>query len=473
MGAPTIIIYTPFDIFYSNKTLIEFNFSSIDRNLSVCELYGNFNSEFKINQTLKNPKNFSINSFGLNLSDGNYLWGIRCNNSNSKAAYSNNYSLIVDTKYPDISISEPKNFITTRKNIPLIFDVYDSSPMNCSYNITNFLGYSREITIPGCENSFINVPSDGDYTINLNVVDYAGHFSSVSSNFSVDSVIIIPPSSSGGGGGYVSSGFIGGSSSTIKKSANNTILLLAKIEDFIGYFGDKKTLSLNIKNNGKIFLNNCKLVSSGDYNTWLYSSQIQGIAPGQNIDYIFDINIPENLLSGNYKIDINVICDEKNSSTSFLISVPSDNERIEINDLKINKGVLNLVYDFESYKLIGKPVQISIWLVDDNKNEIKRINDNFDLTESKIQRSINISYPRGLVGVYSINIANSNDLNNFAGQSIILGKNIATGYAVLDNSSGKMVAYVIFILIIIIGLYFIVRRNRKKKMVLHRVKLKG
>jgi len=35
IGAPTIIIYTPFDIFYSNKTLIEFNFSSIDNSSSI------------------------------------------------------------------------------------------------------------------------------------------------------------------------------------------------------------------------------------------------------------------------------------------------------------------------------------------------------------------------------------------------------------------------------------------------------
>jgi hypothetical protein len=63
-------------------TALQFNYTSTDLNLDVCELWGNFSGTWKKNQTDISPQNQGVNSFAtITLGDGFYKWNVRCNDS--------------------------------------------------------------------------------------------------------------------------------------------------------------------------------------------------------------------------------------------------------------------------------------------------------------------------------------------------------------------------------------------------------
>ncbi len=263
-----------------------------------------------------------------------------------------------------------------------------------------------------------------------------------------------PPASNGGGGGG------GGSSGNISVSVQGK-MEISRIENFVARAGDKKTLSLKVRNNGKSFLNNCRLIGNEQINSWIYSSKIQGIAPGENANFVFNINIPEEIDSGDYNGVIEIICDEASSSSSIIISIPKTLSSLKIKEIKQDKNKLNINYQLESKDI--KDTNIEIWMVDKDKNEIGRVKDSFKTQKGINERKIVMNLPEDAIGIYSIYFAISPDLEKFIKQSIVIGKTSTTGLSVLDTTRGKVVAFIIFILMLLAGLFLIIRENMKPK----------
>ena len=67
---------------------------------------------------------------------------------------------------------------------------------------------------------------------------------------------------------------------------------------------------INVENTGRVFLNKCKLIASGEISSWTYSTQIEGIAFGQEVDFEFNLNVPEETEPGDYSGELEVNCDE-------------------------------------------------------------------------------------------------------------------------------------------------------------------
>jgi len=275
---------------------------------------------------------------------------------------------------------------------------------------------------------------------------------------------VTPPSggSSSGGGG-------GGSSSS--SAAQTEKLSISGISDIIARAGDKKTLSLNAKNIGKIFLNNCKLKVSGEISSWVYSTEISGIAPGENKNFVLDLNVPEGIEEKDYSGKIGINCDEGNIEQDIKISMPKGLQYIKIKEIKQDNGNLNVIYSYE-----GNPgkIDVEIWMLNQDNVEYERIKDSFSAEDSSvIERNAVINIPKDLTGIYSVNIALSSNLNNPVKQSVVLGKSSTTGFAVLDEPGNKLIAYVVFLLIIVGGVLFIVFGwNRKDKGIKTKIKVR-
>jgi len=457
VGAPTIVLYSPIDVYFSSGEDIEFSYTPTDLDLESCELWGDFSGNFGLNQTDSSVTSGSVNSFNLDLEDGNYLWNIRCNDSLGNSAINGNKSFYVDTIEPNLSISEPSGAKTSRTEIPLAFSASDSNLDGCWYNV--YQGDSLHVsnTSVNCSVSSItfDVAADGNFVLYFYVNDSASNSNNASSSFSVDTSSTPPPDDGGGGGSS------GGGSIASPKTIVEGKLEVSEVGEVIAQKGDKKTLSINVQNIGKIFVNNCRLIAKGDLSSWIYSTQMQGVAPGENIDFIFDLNIPEEIQGGDYSGNLEINCDEASDSQGIIVSIPVGLQLIEIKEVKNEPEGLNIYYTLDSDQIVGASVSVEVWIVNEDGQEVKRVVDSFSVQEGLIERSIVVELPEDLVGIYSVYFALSSDLESFVKQSVVLGKSSTTGFAVLGGTRGKIIGYVIFIGVIVAGIFFILRKHGK------------
>jgi len=452
VGAPTIILNSPID-FYSSSHDITFSYTPTDIDLQSCELWGDFNGEFKLNQTDNSPDNNVANTFSLNLNDGNYEWNIRCNDSQGHSAFNGNKTFYVDTISPSISLTQPTGAKTSR-TITASWSVTDLNLQSCWYNV--YRGASPEIAnnVVNCSlNTVIfSVSSDGNFVFNFYANDSAGNINSVNSSFSVSTSVPINPPSSGSSGG-------GGGGSFILPNQTGK-LQVSLIGNIIAHPGDNKKMLLAVKNTGRIFLNNCRLIAKGNISSWIYSTNLKGIAPGQNIDFDFDLNVPEEITSEITKGSLEFKCEEANNVQNISVSIPKEFGLIEIKDIKQEGDILKISYVLDGSKFVGDNIDVEIWLTNENETELKRIVDKSPINkEGLIERNVEMQLPEGLEeGVYFIYFAFSSDANNFIKKPVVLS---VTGRAVLDSEKGKFWIYILFLLIIGIAIIFIWRRHSK------------
>lgn len=454
IGSPTIMLNSPIGIYLNNQD-VTFRYTSSDSDLQSCELWGNFDGEFKLNQTDISPTNNTENTFALNLPDGAYIWNIKCNDCLGHSVFNGNKTFYVDTIAPTITITNPTGTKTSRTGIPIQFLIIDASPATCRYNVKYTTG--QEVlgnTTINCSSTSFGVSTDGDYILTFYVKDFANNLNSASSSFSVDtSASVSPPSGGGGGGG-------GGSGSSAFNTSQSGKLSVSQLGSIIAHQGDKKTLSLNVKNTGKIFLNNCRLIAKGDIISWIYSSQKQGIAPGENIDFNFDLNIPEEIEKKDYNGELEVKCDEGNDVQIVVVSIPGLGS-ITIKNISQEKDILRINYDFDSSNFIGEETSVDIWIVNNDGIEVKRVQDSFPVNKDGATHRILEIDASDLSGIYDIYFALSDNLNNFIRQSVVLGKSGVTGFVVFDTDRGKLTIYIIFLAIIAIAIFFIWKRHGK------------
>jgi len=454
VGSPSIVLNYPINVYFSLEGLIQFNYTPTDVDLDSCELWGNFDGEFKLNQTDSSPTSGSENTFSLNLGDGIYLWNIRCVDDIGNSAFNGNKTFYIDTINPIVSLIEPTGSKTSR-TVSASWSITDNSPVSCNYNV--YRGSSIEVinTSINCSLNAVSfiVTVDANFMFNLYVNDSAGNSNSKNSSFSVDtSTPITPPSSGGGGGGG------GGSITNITGK-----LEVSQIGNMIARRGDKKTLSLNVKNTGRVFLNNCRLVIKGDINSWIYSTQKEGIAPGENVDFSFDLNVPEEIGSGDYGGKLEIKCDEGSNSQDVLVSVPGLGV-ISVGEIVQEKSILKIGYDFDNSNVVGEKTSVDVWVLDEEGYEITRFQDVFDINvDGPIKRNVEVEFEGEPSGVYYVYFALSDDLSNFVRKSVVLGKTETTGFIIFDAPVGKGLIYVAFLVIIVAAVYFIWKRQGKEK----------
>lgn len=239
---------------------------------------------------------------------------------------------------------------------------------------------------------------------------------------------------------------------------NNSYIRMSKISNVFAYPGDKKNILLNVQNIGNIFLNNCKLNGKGDIKEWVYNNESLGLASGQKLNFDFTLNVPEKMPVKKYVGEIELKCDEASISQFFDINVLKGLDSVKILDVKNVNNYLNVSYSFDSRDYIGDGVSMDVWMVDANGVEIVRARDAFPLNKDRIERSVLLKVPDSAVGIYNINLAFSSDPGNYIQQSVVIGKHAeVSGFAVLDEPGNKLIGYGIFLLIILAGLFFIIK----------------
>jgi len=254
------------------------------------------------------------------------------------------------------------------------------------------------------------------------------------------------------------------------KSSDKSIEL-SEIEEIIARAGSKKTFSLNVKNNDNNLLTRCILRAEGEIKSWIYSSQIENISPKENIDFTFNINIPEEIEIKNYKGELELDCKEKSISQPLTIDIVKGLKAIELKSINEKNKILNINYTFDNSDFIGDSVFVTLWVENSDGIEVERIIDIFFINKDRlIERKVLIDLRDQQPGIYKVYFALSSDLDDYLKKSIILGESSLTGKVVFKVVKGKGLPYLIFLLIIGIGVFFIFKSHRRSVQKMHEKK---
>ncbi|MBR9705005.1 DNRLRE domain-containing protein [Candidatus Pacearchaeota archaeon] len=143
-----------------------------------CSLYIGNGGGFEYNRTNSSFVNTSggINSFFVNLSDGNYVWNVRCLAGMYDVFAFSNYSLFVDSVSPLLEIYYPLNnsLINRNKTILFNYSVDDSYLENCWYTFDNGVVNNSLSCGLGLNNLLFDYPA-GTYNLSVYSNDSSGN----------------------------------------------------------------------------------------------------------------------------------------------------------------------------------------------------------------------------------------------------------------------------------------------------------
>ncbi len=330
VGAPTISLGSPVGGGYLNSgENIRFSYTPIDIDLESCELWGDFDGGFGLNQINVSPTNGVVNSFYLNLSDGDYFWNVRCNDSVGNFAFDGNRSFHVDSVSPNVSLSQPVGKKTSR-TVFSSWVVSDASPVSCKYNV--YRGESVEVanSSVNCSNGSVNfeVTVDADFVFNFYVSDSAGNSNFMNLSFSVDSSVPVVVPSSGGGSGGGGGGYFVNSLARLQIDEINVIVSR----------GEEKSILVGVKNIGSTSVNKCRLVG-GDF---IVSNNVFNIGAGEIVDFSFVLRA----LDGVENLELKVKClDNISGVVPLSVEVLKPSLDVSIEGIKFN-SVGKLVIDY-------------------------------------------------------------------------------------------------------------------------------
>ena len=451
--APAINLIFP-KLNYLNYQQIYFNYSISGVSVSYCELWGNWTGVWHLNQTnsmITQENNFFI----LNLTEGNYNWGIVCNDSQNR--FSNvNSSFSIDTSSPMISITEPNSAGTyyINQDINLNFIASDFNTDSCWYNLTKLTGatwtlYGEAKNLINCSKNIVSIGifDIGSYQIYLSANDSANNQNYTNSSFSVSTSGTNPPVNppSGGGGGGGGSFFNATSQAKIEISGLSDINMKS---------GESKTLTISVKNSGNKFLNNCKLKGED-----ITSREVKGISSGEIAEFIFSISSPN---EDKTEI-ISIECDETKISQAFKIFLIKELIELKIEKIEQSGKKLNFIYALNNFA-DKQDVSVEYLLLDEQGNKVLEGKDSFSAEKGEIKKTGELNLPSDLVGEYVLQIRISSQVGIASAQEyVLIGKSFGiVGRVLFTPSGGRAVSIVVIIILALAISIVIIKRIIKK-----------
>jgi len=452
-----VSLVTPENNAWLNYSGIEFNYT-VNTAIPIknCSLF--INNLF--NELNPSPINTSggLNTIFLSLPDGSYIWNILCSDTyNSFALY--NYSLNIDTSPPQVAVTEPTGAKTSR-TIQATWTVSDTNLQQCWYNV--YRGASLEISdeYVDCNSSstVLNVTVDADFTFNFYANDSAGNVNSASSSFTVSTSTTPPSGNTGSPGG-------GSPPASVSK------LQISNISNLIINPGETKKMTLNIKNAGKTFLNNCKLKSSGEFSSWISSQETKGLSAGEVYDFLFTLNVPDTASPQAYNLNLLVQCDETKQSINFSAEIIEKKLQITLVDVKNNNNQIKVSYSLEELSNQEQNIEVQILLLGENNEKISETTETRKLeAKSKQEFESALQVSSSLKGTFNLLInANSNVASAFVQEEVILKGSPVGGLAVLLEGNQKGTFFSIVLVAVFILFAVLVIRRIIKFRNLHKV----
>ncbi|MCK5281915.1 MAG: hypothetical protein KAK00_00765 [Nanoarchaeota archaeon] len=294
----------PANNFANNSGIITFSYIPQGSDLDSCSLWGNFSGTWKENQTNSTVAASTLDVFDpLDLSDGKYIWNVRCNNTGGSGVFSlNNYTLYIDTIPPIINFSSPtpqnnSNQSSTTAIISITHTESYPHTLILDWNGTNE-SYSYSGTYTNITKSGL---SDGTYTYYVWINDTAGNVNQTGTRIiTIDST---PPQITGEN----ITPYSGTNLTTFNITANVSdafsIISLAQVS-----YPNGTKQNFSMYNNGNVWYYEFNSPVEGIYNLTIFANDSLGNSNVSNrIQFIIDLSPPgyqdiselEDPLSGN------------------------------------------------------------------------------------------------------------------------------------------------------------------------------
>lgn len=274
---------------------------------------------------------------------------------------------------------------------------------------------------------------------------------------------------SGGGGG-------GGTKTTIISNVSIFYdIIIAPIKSLIINPGENQKFTLNVKNNGNSFLNDCKVIGKGNYSYWIQSTETRGLGAGEKHDFVFTLIVPDELNEIIYNIELSLICHEFNKSSSFTAEVLEEKIKINLVEaLKQNKNKLKIVYSLEELSGNNQDIEIEIILFGDNNKKLAEFTETRYIDANSLREFETIlEIPNNLAGTFNLLLNVLSPITStFVQESIILGDRDISGFAVFDNSKSEILLIIALTFIFAMFVYFTLKRICKLKKQHKIIKLK-
>jgi len=159
--APAINLNAPLGgEWFSNGTGIYFNFTATDADgLDTCELWGNWTGTWGVNYTWTSPTNATMNWTQVNIAgDGEYEFGVWCNDTLDNEAFSTNRTFNLDETFPNVTNSHfSPTTVYTETTTTLYGNITDTN-LNTVWIEINYSGVYQNHTVT-------NVVDDSYYYI--------------------------------------------------------------------------------------------------------------------------------------------------------------------------------------------------------------------------------------------------------------------------------------------------------------------
>ncbi|MBD3253418.1 hypothetical protein GF386_06805, partial [Candidatus Pacearchaeota archaeon] len=201
---PAMTLHYPEDNLFLNYSLdVEFNYTPSDPDgVDTCILYGNWSGDWHANKSDSNIENNSVNSFFVNISDGNYFWNVLCNDSAGLESFAIvNLTFSIDTFYPEVSYgsgTKSDGAEIVQDFIYVNVTVNETNFANITYllynetsevNKTIYYGLVTDINWTGLSRANIT------YYYNVSVADLASN-KNTTLTYSIKLIDIYPPNAS-------------------------------------------------------------------------------------------------------------------------------------------------------------------------------------------------------------------------------------------------------------------------------------
>ncbi|MFH1590898.1 MAG: DUF2341 domain-containing protein [archaeon] len=192
---PSVSLQSPGDNSFNRSSTIPF-ICDVSDNIGIINvsLYANFSTSWIRYSTNSSGANGTTYTFSVSPSDGTYDWNCMACDNVSCATAATNYSFIVDTVSPAVSILFPGNRSYPFQDLDLNYSASDDNRHSCWYQLDG----DPNSTLASCNNGSLSSVAEGHHLVTVYTNDSAGNMGWISANFTVDvsfpTVLILFPS---------------------------------------------------------------------------------------------------------------------------------------------------------------------------------------------------------------------------------------------------------------------------------------
>lgn len=307
VSSPVVtMIYPSNNQWINTGTNVNFNCSVEGPQLDSVFLWGNFTGIWSLNQTKSGITSGTTNTFLLNLPDNKYLWTCNANKSTDATIYYSpygNYQVNIDTIFPVLYDLHITPIINTNQ-LYVLTNITDLNLDSCKYSIWTGSTPGNNISLPCNNNTLINAPGFGVYTLYVYAKDLAGNENSQNLQF----ITSVAPGGTSSGGSLTPINAVTDWTMTSDGNTGNYRLIMTASSE-----RTKELVFLNTGTSEKTVILNCESITNLCDYIYLDNLPIKlPVLKDITLLSTFTIKLPVNYTSGTYNANIYALDTEGN-----------------------------------------------------------------------------------------------------------------------------------------------------------------